>query len=177
MCYGMTLPITGGRCYYENYIGDCTKRSNMPCPVTLEEEIIILEEKKEEEKAENERKWGMVEQLDYLSDAQQNDVFVLLNGEVSPSTFTSVQQLIAQCFNKPDYYHKLLTALNEVTEGHGVESFTLTKEGEKIVVEYINQGDTYVPTILFEVKTKKLMICSYGDYIESFERGETCQAF
>lgn len=65
-----------------------------------------------------------------------------------------------------DYADKLL-------EGHGVEAI----RGENItdgyygdiVALYVNMGDTYNATILFDVDRHKFYATSYGDWVEAYE--------
>jgi hypothetical protein len=88
----------------------------------------------------------------------------LLKGERKTRSYKSVQELDRQCFYPPDYPHRLMTALNEITEGCGVE--TIYKNG-KSVAEYINHGDPYVTTLLRIEETGTILITCWGDFVES----------
>jgi hypothetical protein len=173
MCYGTNLPITGGRCFYENYNGECTKGSK-PCPVELEEEEIMRTEKEEEEEKKRMSRKIILSpsdvDLDYVSELQKTQVAHLVTGLNTPEQYNSVQELIKQCFNPPGWSHKTLTALNEIIEGHGVEAIWLTEDKHRTPdYEYINQGDPYVPTIMYDCCNGDFFIAAWGDILEEHQ--------
>lgn len=93
----------------------------------------------------------------------------LLKGEVKTRTYKSVQELERSCYNPPGYVYRLMTALNEVLEGYGIEC--LWKRGDHPgsddpMAEYINLGDTYTTTLLRKLDTGTVMITSWGDFAE-----------
>ena len=89
--------------------------------------------------------------------------------------FKSVQQLRKQCFNKPDTIQEKLTVLNELIDGHGVEPIQVSEELYQdsyygnCIGEYINLGDTYITTIVFNTIEREWLVTSWGDYFESKE--------
>ena len=66
-----------------------------------------------------------------------------------------------RCYITPRYSERVLHCLNEVLGMHGVKA--LTRDGE-VVADYLNSGDTYVPTLMY-IKGK-FRISSVGDYAE-----------
>jgi hypothetical protein len=88
----------------------------------------------------------------------------LLTKKRKTRDYKSVQELERQCFNPPDYPYRLMTALNEITEGCGVEG--IDKNG-KCIAEYINHGDPYVTTLMRKVDTGHIWITCWGDFVES----------
>lgn len=99
-------------------------------------------------------------------------VRALIGGELNPEDFKSVQKWVNQCHNPPEHIEKLLLALNEVIGGFGVEVVTSENEWvshfyQNIVLEYINLGDTYTPTICFDTDNQTFFLGSWGDYVES----------
>lgn len=92
------------------------------------------------------------------------EVRALLKGEKKTRDYASVKALVDACYNPPSYKYRLMTALNEILEGYGVE--TLSKNGV-IVAEFINFGDCYDTTLLLKVDTCTVMITSWGDFVES----------
>lgn len=88
----------------------------------------------------------------------------LLKGEVKTDSYESVRYLLDECHHRPSYAHRLMTALNEILEGYGVE--TLYK-GPYLVAEYVNMGDTYNTTIIRNYDTGSILITCMGDYVTS----------
>ena len=70
---------------------------------------------------------------------------------------------INRCLHEPQRLNKILYAIDEILEGHGVEC--IRKDG-KVALEYINMGDTYIPTIVFNHQTWTFRCCSWGDIVE-----------
>lgn len=96
-------------------------------------------------------------------------------------TFKSVQEWIAQCFNPPRLVERQMCALNEILNGHGVEwinesdgyirrrSFMHSYDRHfwrNTVLLYVNQGDTYAPTLAYDVREDRFIITSWGDWYE-----------
>lgn len=89
----------------------------------------------------------------------------LLKGERKTRDYRSVQDLTRQCYNPPDYAHRLMTALNEILEGYGIECIGGTNGHP--VAEYVNLGDTYTVTLVRKCETGTVMITTWGDFAES----------
>jgi len=92
----------------------------------------------------------------------------LVQGHVDPSFpdfFPKTYKWIKSCYNEPTFQEKVMSAIDEVLETHGVEGFTIN---EKEVVEYCNTGDTYALTVVFF--RGKLRATSYGDIIEKYDK-------
>lgn len=73
-----------------------------------------------------------------------------------------------------DVVDAVLDAVNEVIDGYGVEALESHDAPNDryyfdIVALYVNKGDPYVPTVLYDVHADKLMVCSWGDWLESQE--------
>lgn len=88
----------------------------------------------------------------------------LLKKEVKTKSYKSVQDLIAQYHHNPSYTHRLMTALDEIIEGYGVETL---RKGDEVIAEYVNLGDTYAVTIIRKIDTGSIIISSWGDFAES----------
>ena len=74
---------------------------------------------------------------------------------------------IAKILNTPGPYLQDLEALNTITEGHGVESI----DGDNgPLIHYVEQGDLYTPTFVYDHFEKKIVICTAGDWLEVYER-------
>lgn len=69
----------------------------------------------------------------------------------------------------------VLENLNKLLSGHGVEAIRssdawVSSYYGDIVALYINAGDTYNPTIVYDTDNGKFSVESYGDWIERQER-------
>ena len=85
--------------------------------------------------------------------------------DVRPTDYDSVTSLDGHCFNSPTYSHMLLTAINEIIEGHGIDHIRPKDEDRHPSYEYINMGDTYNATILLR-SDGRLIVASWGDIVE-----------
>ena len=89
----------------------------------------------------------------------------LITEDVHPDNYESVQNLASGCWHGPTYSHRLLTAINEVIEGHGIERIRPRDEDRHPSYEYINMGDTYATTILLRSDGRLIVGC-WGDIVE-----------
>lgn len=89
----------------------------------------------------------------------------LITGKRDPERFyRSVVDLVMRAYHLPSYSRMLMTAINEVLEGHGVE-YIVPKDYDHPSYEYINMGDTYNATILLR-NDGKLIVSCVGDIVE-----------
>lgn len=93
----------------------------------------------------------------------QRKVYQLVTGELDPMTFKNVEKWVRQCYNRPRKFELILEALNELLEGHGVEAL---EENDEIIAHYINMGDPYVATIIYD---GDYHIADWGSYLEAWE--------
>jgi hypothetical protein len=66
-----------------------------------------------------------------------------------------------------------LEAANELLGGHGIESIQGSQVGRyyyDINALYVNMGDTYDFTILYDTLKEKFLVVTWGDWVESWER-------
>lgn len=89
----------------------------------------------------------------------------LIAEDVHPDNYESVQNLASRCWHGPTYSHMLLTAINEIIEGHGIEQIIPKDEDRHPSYDYINMGDTYNATILLR-SDGRLIVASWGDIVE-----------
>ncbi len=88
----------------------------------------------------------------------------LIDGTVNPAKYDSVIRLCMRAYHHPTYSYMLITAINEVLEGHGIEAIRPV-DNKRPGYDYINMGDTYTPTILLR-DDGKLIVSSWGDIVE-----------
>lgn len=106
--------------------------------------------------------------LDYTSPSEKFQIVHLITGLSNPDQYESVQNLLRDCYHEPDYHHKLMTALNEILTGHGIETIKLTENwASPPDYEYINQGDQYTPTIMYDCQTGDFFVSSWEDVFET----------
>ena len=109
-----------------------------------------------------------------ITDEQAQQINDLISGKLEPETFASVEKMIAQCFHRPNAIDMILTAINEIIDGHGIEAVTMEDAYIDhyyfdIVGLYINMGDTYNPTILFDTEDNEFTATTWGDFYEMKE--------
>lgn len=64
----------------------------------------------------------------------------------------------------------ILTAANHILEGHGLESVTsmdyYSYYWGHTIFTYVNMGDTYNTTILYDIRKERLLVTTLGDYLK-----------
>lgn len=93
----------------------------------------------------------------------------LMDGTIDPMTYESVSKWVGQCYNKPKRSEMAMLAINEVLDGHGVESIhseniDVNSYWGDIAADYVNMGDPYAATILYARSGYQLT--SWGDFVE-----------
>ena len=78
-----------------------------------------------------------------------------------------------RCYHEPGRLSRILECLNEVLEMHGVESLGECRTYGP-PAEYLNAGDTYAATLLFDHIAGNFKLTTYGDWLE---RNENKPAF
>mgnify|MGYP001079359508 CR=1 FL=1 len=102
-------------------------------------------------------------------------IFKVINRKVDLSQFESVNRLRSQCFNPPDILNEKMEALNELIDGFGIESSRM--EGyyknhywSDCIGLYVNQGESYAITIIYDIVNDRFEFTSWGDWIEAIEQ-------
>lgn len=91
----------------------------------------------------------------------------LLDENIEPVHFSSVREWRDRCCREPKEYELKLEALNEALDGSGVEG--LVEDG-KLIASYVNNGDTYSPTILYDHENQEFLITSWGEFLEEWQK-------
>ena len=102
-------------------------------------------------------------------------LYRLETGQDKPEQYASVQEWLRQCYSRPSEDELILHAMNEVLEGFGTEAiespdYQVDRYHYGIVAVYVNRGDTYEPTVLYETETGRFRLTSWGDWVERNER-------
>jgi len=91
----------------------------------------------------------------------------IVKGYLNPREIPELEYLFGGFYNDPDRGYARLIALNFYLDGHGVEVIREEKSGMgKIVAEYVNMGDTYNATILYNIKSQNFYVTTMGDFVE-----------
>lgn len=96
------------------------------------------------------------------------EIKALIDDKKSPYEYASVQALVAQCYHTPKHREMVAVAVNEIIAGYGVE--TVFGDGLEPEIMYINMGDTYNLTLLFDYINGAWFLCSWGDYYETMPK-------
>ena len=97
----------------------------------------------------------------------------LARGASDPEAYASVQKWIAQCYNRPSPNELIMCAFNEILDGYGVEvvrSYNWDNFYGDAAAVYVNVGDTYDNTIVYEVANDRYITTTLGDWVEANER-------
>lgn len=107
----------------------------------------------------------------HLDDTQAQQIRDLLHRKLDPIKFGKVKAWAAQCYNSPPIHDLILEALNEVLDGHGTEPISVEGVwidryfGETAAV-YVNMGDPYLSTIIYDTEQDRFELSCWGDYYD-----------
>ena len=118
---------------------------------------------------ELERAWG----IDRTTTLKIKEV--IKDQSIKLDQFKSVQHLRKQCYNPPDRITEQMEVLNELIDGFGIESIRIedywhSNYWQDVIGVYVNLGDTYILTIIYNVIDEQFEFTSWGDYYESKEK-------
>lgn len=110
-----------------------------------------------------------------------NLALLIIRGRVKPEDhprrFPATNYWLTSCYHFPRRKEIKMEALNELLQCCGVEAISV--EGEfidsyhrDIVATYLNTGDTYSPTILYDNRNSVFKLTSWGDFYESLQAQE-----
>lgn len=107
-----------------------------------------------------------------LSTEQAATVRGLIRGEISTrdkARFPQANAWFDSCFHQPQRADRILACVNETMDGFGVEPIW-GNDPFWPAADYINTGDTYNATILFNRITRAFSLTTFGDFIERNEK-------
>lgn len=106
-----------------------------------------------------------------ISAETANIVRGLIRGEIrtlDSERFPRANAYFASCYNRPSRLARIMECLNEVLGMGGVEAI-----GEVQMygppAEYLNAGDTYAATLVFDRLVGNFKLTSWGDWLEKNE--------
>lgn len=99
---------------------------------------------------------------------------IIKDQDIFLSQFKSVEHMRSQCFNPPDRVTEQLEAINELTDGCGVESITLedyhfNNYWRDCVGLYVNTGHDYQLTVVYDTSENQFEFISRCDFYEAKE--------
>ena len=81
-----------------------------------------------------------------------------------------VMAYIDHCQSQSDTYCAF-AKINKLIDGYGVEYSQSTKDSSVALwIEYVNTGDTYSPTILYDYEKQHYYLTTWGDIVEKQPR-------
>jgi hypothetical protein len=94
------------------------------------------------------------------------------NQEKIEKHYPTTTHWVTTCYNHPTNQDEIaMEMFNELLDGFGVEA--IRSEGEHvdnyhfdIVATYVNMGDTYNTTVVYDTIDKRFMVTSWGDFVE-----------
>lgn len=84
--------------------------------------------------------------------------------------YAAYQRWIDKCHHRPQKLDQQMFLLNIIIDGFGVESIQEEMVFGRPAMQYVNMGDTYNKTIIWDDGRKTWFIESYGDWVEKAER-------
>jgi hypothetical protein len=106
-----------------------------------------------------------------ITPEQADTVRGLIRGTVitkNPAQFPKANAYFSKCHHEPGRLTRILECLNEVLEMHGVEALGGVRTYGP-PAEYLNTGDTYASTLLFDHIAGNFKLTTYGDWLEKNE--------
>jgi hypothetical protein len=78
----------------------------------------------------------------------------------------AIREALESATDSTRMVHTALRRVDEIIGGHGIESF---KDTDGDYVTYVNMGDPYRPTAMYDERTGLTRVGCWGDYVESWE--------
>jgi hypothetical protein len=117
-------------------------------------------------------KKALIDRL-HITPEQAETVRKLIRGELhtrDEKRFPRSNTYFDRCYHQPNRLTRILECLNEALETHGVEPLGHVDFRDGPPAEYLNTGDTYTATLLFDHGTDTFKLTSWGDWLEKNEK-------
>lgn len=103
--------------------------------------------------------------LYWLDNSKRQEIRELLHGEIDTYTYESVITWVGQCYHEPDLIERIMCAMNEILNTHGVEAIWHKRE---LKATYCNTGESFAATIVYRYDPDSFQVTSWGDLIEKY---------
>lgn len=107
----------------------------------------------------------------HVSEDTAETVRGLIRGDVptlDAERFPKSNAYFSRCYNTLPRLARILECLNELLEMHGVEAIGEVRTYGP-PAEYLNAGDTYAATLVFDHLAGNFKLTSWGDWLEKNE--------
>lgn len=89
--------------------------------------------------------------------------------DVTPAKLRELRKALEQWRDRTGVRSfEVLNLADELLDGHGVEQ--LQSENERAEATYVNMGDTYAATLLYDHAKVSFRVIDWGTYVETEER-------
>lgn len=92
----------------------------------------------------------------------------VLRGKLDPCTVPETQGWVDACYNRPSDHELVLHACDVLLGTHGVESLGPGDLRYDPPFEYLNTGDSYALTIVYDTQDRRFFLSSWGDIAEKY---------
>jgi len=103
-----------------------------------------------------------------ISDKKAREILLLINDRIDQDKYLNSMPGWTY-IHKYSWHERVLEICNKLIGGYGMESYFLSGRS-KPLFSYVNTGDTYNCTVLYDYEEAKFLITSYGDWLENPER-------
>lgn len=93
----------------------------------------------------------------------------ILNGKHDPREVDRCDAWVRQCFNEPSLVEQQMAAADGLMECHGVEAILSEGSYGECLMSYVNTGDTYAATLVYDATKMEFSVSSWGDWVEAYE--------
>lgn len=90
--------------------------------------------------------------------------------DISEEDAAEVLTLIARPVSQANKADRILLQINRLIDGHGVEAIPNPNYSHKPIALYVNMGDAYAATVVWDMSTGKFEYTTWGDWFENWER-------
>jgi hypothetical protein len=101
--------------------------------------------------------------------AEADKILAVVRGTVDLMEFKSVSDWVRQCYHDPSRIEQKMRAMDEILDGHGTEAIFGDDDPAWPDMEYVNMGDTYLMTILYDYTKSKFYAMPWGEWVEQAE--------
>lgn len=100
------------------------------------------------------------------------EMHLLMKGLVDVDAYPEAQRRTAECYHKPEWVDRVMHVLDGMLHGYGVEAINEVHESyfEFTGIEYVNMGDTYALTVMYDHRSGSWRVQSWGDAVENAPR-------
>jgi len=138
-----------------------------------EQFIDVLENEDEPEEEEEVLEESVSEPNDARDILEGLCPYMQHEGHDVPRESARIARMIAGVRGDSDRADKVLEEVNRLVDGHGIEAIRDENANDRyygdVVALYVNMGDTYDTTLIYDTETHEFQVTSWGDWCEAYE--------